>query len=103
MVARNCFFASSLREPPANSAESAVSGLNTGFTQLTRILSGPNSAAIDLESTITAALELLYTVSPGRGRIPAVEAMFTKQPPPRLRNAGTAWIAERYTLFTLTE
>src|SRR5690349_5953597 len=103
MVARKRFFASSVSAPPANSAESEVSGLNTGFTQLTRMRSGPNSAAIDFESTITAAFELLYTVSPGRGRTPAVEAMFTKQPPPRLRNTGTAWIAERYTLFTLTE
>ena len=35
-------------------------------------------------------------------RIPAVDAMFTKQPPPRLRNTGTACTAERYTLFTFT-
>jgi hypothetical protein len=45
--------------PPAKSAESAVSGLNTGLTQLTRTLSGPNSAAIDFDIVITAPLELL--------------------------------------------
>src|SRR5688572_19803217 len=71
MVARNAFFASSVTAPPANSADSAVSGLNTGLTQFTRTLSGPNSPAIDLDSRITAPLELLYTVRPGRGRSPA--------------------------------
>jgi hypothetical protein len=59
MVARKRFFASSVTAPPAKSADSAVSGLNTGFTQFTRTLSGPNSAAIDLDIRITAPLELL--------------------------------------------
>ena len=59
MVARKRFFASSVTAPPANSAERLVSGLNTGFTQFTRILSGPNSAAMDFDIRITAALELL--------------------------------------------
>ena len=95
MVARKPFFASSLSEPPAKSAESAVSGLNTGLTQLTRTLSGPNSAAIDLESVITAPFELLYTVRPGRGRMPAVEAMLTNAPPPRFLKTGSTWRAER--------
>src|SRR3954468_22536528 len=94
IVARKRFFASSVTAPPANSADRLVSGLNTGFTQFTRILSGPNSAAIDLDIRITAAFELLYTVRPGRGRMPAVEAMLTKQPPPRLLNTGTACNAE---------
>ena len=95
MVARNRFFASSVTAPPANSADKLVSGLNTGFTQFTRMRSGPNSAAMDFDRTMTAALELLYTVSPGLGRMPAVEAMLTKQPARRWRNTGTACSAER--------
>src|SRR3954463_4111201 len=95
MVAMNLRFISSVTAPPANSAESPVSGLKTGFTQLTRILSGPNSAAIDFERTITAPFELLQTVRPGRGRRPEVEAMLTNAPPPRRRKTGTACTAER--------
>src|SRR4249920_1045009 len=70
MVARNALRASSVTAPPANSADRAVSGLKTGLTQLTRTLSGPNSAAMDLLIRMTAPLELLYTVRPGRGRSP---------------------------------
>src|SRR3954462_13528555 len=95
MVAMNLRFISSVTAPPANSAERPVSGLKTGFTQLTRILSGPNSAGIDLDRMITAAFELLYTVSPGRGRRSAVDEMLTKAPSAPRRNTGTAWIAER--------
>ena len=58
-VARKRFLASSVTAPPANSAESEVSGLNTGLTQFTRMRSGPNSAAIDFDIRITAPLELL--------------------------------------------
>ena len=42
-------------------------GLNTGLMQFTRMLSGPSSAASDLLVTITAPLEPLYQVRPGRG------------------------------------
>ena len=59
MVARKRAFASSVTAPPAKSADSAVSGLNTGFTQFTRMRSLPNSPAIDFVITITAPLELL--------------------------------------------
>src|SRR5438552_8868172 len=100
MLDRKRCFDSSVSAPPANSAESEVSGLNTGLTQFTRMRSGPKSAAIKFDIRITAPLEQLETVSPGRGRTPAVEAMFTKPPPPRLRNTGTACSADRYTLFT---
>ena len=71
---------SSVKGPPANSAESPVAGLNTGLMQFTRMLSGPSSAASDLEVVITAPLEPLYQVRPGRGRTPAVEAMLMKLP-----------------------
>ena len=53
--------------PPANSADRPVSGLNTGLMQFTRMLSGPSSAASDLLVVITAPLEPLYQVRPGRG------------------------------------
>src|SRR5690606_27353309 len=98
MVARNFARRASSTGPPANSADRPVSGLNTGLMQLTRMLSGPSSAAIDLLVVMTAPLEPLYQVSPGRGRNPAVEAMLMKLPvlPPGLaRMAGTAWIAVR--------
>ena len=79
---------------PMNCSSIPVSPI-TGFTTFTRIFSGPSSAAMERDVTIAAPLEPLYQVSPGRGRTPAVEAMFTKQPPPRLRNCGTAWRAVR--------
>ena len=53
---------------------------------------------MDLLVVITAPFEPLYQVRPGRGRMPAVEAMLIKLPlvPPGLaRMAGTAWMAER--------
>src|SRR5712692_978711 len=59
MVAMKRCFASSVTAPPANSADSAVSGLKTGLTQFTRMRSGPNSAAMDFDITITAPFELL--------------------------------------------
>ena len=43
--------------------------------QLTRMFSGPSSAASDLLVVMTAPLEPLYQVRPGRGRSPAVEAI----------------------------
>ena len=46
------------------------------------MLSGPSSPAIERLIVITAPLLELYTVSPGRGRTPAVDAMFTNAPPP---------------------
>ena len=72
-----------------------MSGLNTGLMQLTRMLSGPSSAASDLLVVITAPLEPLYQVRPGRGRTPAVEAMLMKLPPLLARNAGTACMVAR--------
>ena len=95
MVARNLARRASSTGPPANSADSAVSGLNTGLMQLTRMLSGPSSAAIDLLVVITAPFEPLYQVSPGRGRTPAVDAMLMKLPPPCARITGTACTADR--------
>ena len=95
MVARNFARRVSSTGPPANSAASPVSGLNTGLMQFTRMLSGPSSAAMDLLVMMTAPLEPLYQVRPGRGRSPAVEAMLMKLPPPAWRMAGTAWMAER--------
>ena len=62
----------------------------TGLMQLTRMLSGPSSAAKDLLVMMAAPLEPLYQVRPGRGRTPAVDAMLMKLPPPWLRNTGTA-------------
>lgn len=48
--------------------------------ELNLIPLGPYSTAIVLVAKITAALEALYQARPGRGRIPAVEAMLTKEP-----------------------
>src|SRR5674476_995853 len=67
MLARNFAMRSSVSGPPANSVASPVSGLKTGLMQLTRMLSGPSSAARDLEMVITAPFEPLYQVRPGRG------------------------------------
>src|SRR5687767_4725091 len=95
MEARNLARRASSTGPPANSADKPVSGLNTGLMQFTRMLSGPNSAASDLLVVITAPLEPLYQVRPGRGRTPAVDAMLMKLPPLLARKAGTAWMVER--------
>lgn len=59
---------------------SPVPAANTGHIELKRIPLGPYSAAIVLVALRTAALEALYHVKPGRGRMPAVEAMLMKQP-----------------------
>ncbi|KAI6983468.1 hypothetical protein KC321_g76 [Hortaea werneckii] len=56
----------------------------TGHTELNLILSEAYSTAIVLVAVITAALEALYHVSPGRGLMPAVDAMLTKDPPSAL-------------------
>src|SRR6059058_4990330 len=95
MEARNFARRASSTGPPANSAERPVSGLNTGLMQLTRMLSGPNSAASDLLVVITAPFDPLYQVRPGRGRMPAVDAMLMNEPPLFGRKAGTAWIVAR--------
>ena len=82
--------------PPAViSADRPVSGLNTGLMQFTRMFSGPSSAASDLLVVITAPLEPLYQLRPGRGRTPAVDAMLMNEPPLLARNAGTAWRVDR--------
>jgi hypothetical protein len=75
-----------------NSAVSPVSPI-TGQIALTRIPSGASSTAIDLLIAITAPLEPLYQVRPGRGRSPAVDAMLRKQPPPWRRSTGRACFA----------
>lgn len=53
----------------------------TGQTALKRILSVAYSTAIVFVAQEAAALDALYQVRPGRGRIPAVEAICTKTPP----------------------
>src|ERR671928_910871 len=78
IVARNFARRASSTGPPANSADSPVSGLNTGLMQFTRMLSGPNSAASDLLVVITAPFEPLYQARPGRGGTPAAAALFMK-------------------------
>src|SRR5207244_5378760 len=102
MLDRKRFFDSSVSSPPANSAESPVSGLNTGLTQFTRMRSGPNSAAIDFDIRMTAAFELLYTARTVRGRMHAVVAMFKKKTTTRLRTRGDVCRVDRVTLLTLT-
>ena len=46
-----------------------------------RMLSFAYSTAKVLVALITAAFEALYHVKPGRGRMPAVEATLTNDPP----------------------
>ena len=61
----------------------------TGQMALTRILSGPSSAAIDLVIRFTAPFEALYQVRPGRGRMPAVDPTLMIEPFPRCLISGT--------------
>lgn len=69
---------------------------NTGQTELNRMPFGPYSTAIVLVALITAAFEALYQASPGRGRIPAVEAMLTKEPLiPSFKKYGRMTLVER--------
>ena len=67
----------------------------TGQSALTRMLSGPSSAAIDLVMVMAAPFEALYQVRPGRGRRPAVDAVLMMQPPPCSRISGTISSAAR--------
>ena len=55
----------------------------TGLMALTRMFFGASSTAIDFVSVITAPLVPLYQVRPGRGRMPAVEAILMMVPAPR--------------------
>ena len=75
----------------------------TGQTALNRIFLGAYSTAIVLVALLHAALLELYHVSPGRGRMPAVDAIWTKQPGLLFsRKYGKSTLLERYTLLTLT-
>ena len=47
----------------------------TGAMQFTRMRSGASSTAIDFDIRFTAPFDELYHVSPGRGRMPAVEVL----------------------------
>lgn len=67
----------------------------TGQTLLKRILSLANSTAMVFVALMTAALDALYHVKPGRGLIPAVDAIVTKLPPsPFACMYGTTTLAE---------
>src|SRR5437868_6331678 len=57
---------------PMKAASSPVSPA-TGATQLTRILSGASSTAIERDIRFTAPLVALYQASPGRGRDVALD------------------------------
>ena len=50
---------------------------------------GASSTAIDLVAVIAQPFEALYQVNPGRGRRPAVEAVFKMTPPPCRSMIGT--------------
>ena len=79
---------------PMNSASRGVSPA-TGLMAHTRIFLGASSAAIDLVMVMTAPLDALYQVSPGRGLTPAVDAVLMMTPPPRFSIAGTQASAAR--------
>jgi hypothetical protein len=55
----------------------------------TRMLSEPSSTAIDFDTRFTAPFEALYQVSPGRGRMPAVDPILMMTPCRRSRMSGT--------------
>jgi len=79
----------------ARETYSPVPSPTTGQTLLNRILSFAYSTAIVLVALITAAFEALYHVKPGRGLMPAVEAIETKLPPlPFFCMYGTMTLAE---------
>ena len=52
----------------------------TGQTQLKRICFAPYSTAMVFDALLTAALEALYQVRPGRGRNAAVDETWMKHP-----------------------
>src|SRR5207244_9497977 len=86
--------------PPMKVGNSSVSAI-TGATAHTRIPSGASSAAIDLETRFTAPWEALYQVSPGRGRIPAVEQILMITPDFCWRMRGTTACGNRKIDLTL--
>ena len=65
---------------PLNDSNRPV-GVRTGQIALTRMFSGPSSAAIARESEFTAPFDAAYQLSPARGRIPATDPMLRMTPP----------------------
>ena len=88
MVDTNLARFSGVSGKPMNSSNMPVMPI-TGQIALTRIPSGPSSTAIDLDSTLTAPLDALYQLRPGRGRMPAVDPTFKITPRFCLRITGT--------------
>ena len=78
-----------------------VSKETPGQTELNLILSFANSTAMVFVAPRTAHFEALYQVKFGRGRIPAVEEIVTKEPPFFFCIYGTIVLAE-YSDFTFT-
>ena len=74
----------------------------TGQSALTRMRQGASSTASDFETRFTAPFEALYHVSPGRGRMPAVDPTFSITPPPLSRISGTTERTMWKIDFTLT-
>ena len=86
-----------------NTTYKPVPAAKTGQTELNRMPFGPYSTAIVLVALITAAFDALYHARPGRGRIPAVDAMLMKLPPlPSFRRYGRMTLVDRYIDRTLT-
>src|SRR2546426_10810126 len=73
-----------------------------GCTELHRILSWTCSSAVALVKRRTAPLVAMYAASPGLPRNPAVDEIFTMEPPPARRIAGMACLVPRNTPFALT-
>lgn len=78
-----------------HSTYSPVPKPTTGQTLLNRILSLAYSTASVRVALMAAALDALYQVNPGRGRMPAVDATVTKAPPlPFFCRYGTMTLVE---------
>lgn len=77
----------------ASSTAAPVSGLDSGLAQFTRILSGLNSAARDLERVIPAPWEPMLIKLPRHGREHVVELFFAGfKGGPRGRGLATVWL-----------
>ena len=100
IVARNFLRFSGVSGMPMNCSSNPVTPI-TGQIALTRMLSGPSSTASDLLIRFTAPFELLYQVSPGRGRMPAVLPTFRITPLFCWRISGTTACTMWKMLFTL--
>ena len=76
--------------------------IGPGWTELHLMFSDANRPAVDLVRILTAPLDAAYAgEDSGRPTMPAIEEIFTIDPPPALCIAGTAYLIPKNTPLEL--